>query len=79
MRGIIWKQWKTIQKREWGLLKLGALKWIAHNIANYGDHYQLVATKSVLARTVSKEKTDQARLSQSFGLLPKGSTYSVLN
>ncbi len=56
IRVIIWKQWKTIQKREWGLLKLGVSKWIAHKVANWGDHYQFVATKSVLARAVSKEK-----------------------
>ncbi len=55
IRVIIWKQWKTIGKREWGLLKLGVPKWIAHKTANWGDHYQFVATKSVLARAVSKE------------------------
>ena len=56
IRVIIWKQWKTIRKREWGLLKLGVSKWIAHKVANWGDHYQFVATKSVLARAISKEK-----------------------
>ena len=56
IRVIIWKQWKTIRKREWGLLKLGVPKWIAHKVANWGDHYQFVATKSVLARAISKEK-----------------------
>lgn len=55
LRVIIWKQWKTGKKREWGLLKLGVSKWIAHKVANWGDHYQLVATKSVVARTISKE------------------------
>ena len=56
IRVIIWKQWKLPSKREWGLLKLGVPKWIAHKVANWGDHYQFVATKSVLARAVSKEK-----------------------
>ena len=56
IRVIIWKQWKVPRKREWGLLKLGVTKWIAHKVANWGDHYQFVATKSVLARAVSKEK-----------------------
>ena len=56
IRVIIWKQWKTIRKREWGLLKLGVPKWIAHKVANWGDHYQFVATKSVLTRAISKEK-----------------------
>lgn len=55
LRVIIWKQWKTGKKREWGLLKLGVPKWIAHKVANWGDHYQFVATKSVLARAISKE------------------------
>ena len=55
IRVIIWKQWKTAKKREWGLLKLGVEKWIAHKVANWGDHYQFVATKSVLKRAISKE------------------------
>ena len=56
LRVIIWKQWKTAKKREWGLLKLGVPKWIAHKVANWGNHYQFVATKSVLSRAVSKER-----------------------
>lgn len=56
LRVIIWKQWKTAKKREWGLLKLGTPKWIAHKVANWGDHYQFVATKSILSRAISKEK-----------------------
>lgn len=55
IRVIIWKQWKTVKKREWGLLKLGVEKWIAHKVANWGDHYQFVATKSVVKRAISKE------------------------
>ena len=55
IRVIIWKQWKTAKKREWGLLKLGVEKWIAHKVANWGDHYQFVATKSVVKREISKE------------------------
>ena len=56
LRVIIWKQWKVPSKRLWGLLKLGVPKWIAHKIANWGDHYQFIATKSVLAQAISKEK-----------------------
>ena len=56
IRVIIWKQWKLPSKREWGLMKLGVPKWIARKVANWGDHYQFVATKSVLSRAVSKEK-----------------------
>ena len=55
LRVIIWKQWKVATKREWGLLKLGVPKWIAHKVANWGDHYQFVAQKSVLKRAISKE------------------------
>lgn len=33
IRCIIWKQWKTIKKREWGLMKLGCPKEEAHSKA----------------------------------------------
>lgn len=56
IRVIIWKQWKVPSKRLWGLLKLGVPDWLAHKVAYWGRHYQLVATKSVLARAVSKER-----------------------
>ena len=55
IRVIIWKQWKVAPKREWGLLKLGVPKRIAHKVANWGNHYQFVAQKSVLKRAISKE------------------------
>ena len=71
LRVIIWKQWKTIQKREWGLLKLGVPKWIAHKVANWGDHYQFVATKSVLARAISKEKLTKRGLVSVFDYYQK--------
>lgn len=48
IRVIIWKQWKKKSKRLWGLLKLGVPKWIADKVSGWGDHYQLVAQKSVL-------------------------------
>ena len=56
IRVIIWKQWKVPSKREWGLLKLGVAEWIAHKTAYRGNRYMNVATKSVLARAISKEK-----------------------
>ena len=55
LRVIIWKQWKVASKREWGLLKLSVPKWIAHKVANWGNHYQFGAQKSVLKRAISKE------------------------
>lgn len=54
MRAIIWKQWKKKSKRLWGLLKLGVPRWIADKGSGWGDHYQLVAPKSVLKRAISK-------------------------
>lgn len=58
MRIVIWKQWKTSQKRFWGLRKLGAPVWMAKQSAGFSDHYQAVAkttglhhiTKEVLAK-----------------------------
>ncbi|ESV55358.1 maturase [Streptococcus agalactiae LMG 14747] len=54
VRVIMWKQWKKKSKRLWGLLKLGVPKWIADKVSGWGDHYQLVAQKSVLKRAISK-------------------------
>ena len=51
---IIWKQRKKKSRRLWGLLKLGVPKWIADKVSGWGDHYQLVAQKSVLKRAISK-------------------------
>ena len=62
IRVIIWKQWKVPSKREWGLVKLGIPHWLAHKVANWGNHYQFVATKSVLKRAISKEKLTQRGL-----------------
>lgn len=54
IRVIIWKQWKKKAKRLWGLLKLGVARWIADKVSGWGDHYQLVAQKSVLKRAISE-------------------------
>ena len=54
LRVIIWKQWKKKSRLLWGLLKLGVPKWIADKVSGWGDHYQLVAQKSVLKRAISK-------------------------
>ncbi|CQR24686.1 maturase-related protein [Streptococcus varani] len=54
IRVIIWKQWKKKSRRLWGLLKLGTPKWIADKVSGWGDHYQLVAQKSILKRAISK-------------------------
>lgn len=51
---IIWKQWKKKSRRLWGILKLGVPKWIADKFSGWGEHYQLVATKSVFKQAISK-------------------------
>ena len=55
LRVIVWKQWKKKSRRLWGLLKLGVLKWIVDKVSGWGEHYQLVAQKSVLKRAISKQ------------------------
>ena len=47
IRVIIWKQWKTVAKRKWGLLKLGTPEWKANKLSGWGIHYQFVATKGI--------------------------------
>lgn len=42
IRVVVWKQWKTNQKRYWGLRKLGAPEWMAKQSVGFGDHYQAV-------------------------------------
>jgi len=54
MRIVIWKQWKTSQKRMWGLKKLGAPEWMAKQSVGFGDHYQ-AAAKTTGLRKISKE------------------------
>lgn len=54
MRIVIWKQWKTSQKRMWGLRKLGAPEWMARQSVGFGDHYQAVA-KTTGLHLISKE------------------------
>ena len=54
MRIVIWKQWKTGEKRYWGLRKLGAPEWMARQSAGFGDHYQAVA-KTTGLHLINKE------------------------
>lgn len=55
MRIAVWKQWKTREKRIWGLRKLGAPVWMAKQSAGFGDHYQAVAKTTGLRRCINKE------------------------
>jgi len=54
MRIVIWKQWKTGEKRYWGLRKLGAPEWMARQSAGFGNHYQAVA-KTTGLHLINKE------------------------
>jgi group II intron reverse transcriptase/maturase len=56
IRTIIWKQWKTPRKRQWGLMKLGINKDMARLTAYCGDRYQFVGTKTCVNKAISKEK-----------------------
>ena len=54
MRVVIWKQWKTSEKRFWGLRKLGAPVWMAKQSVGFGDHYQAVIKTTGLNK-ITKE------------------------
>ena len=54
MRIVIWKQWKTSQKRYWGLRKLGAPEWMAKKSVAFHNHYQAVV-KTTGLHLINKE------------------------
>ncbi len=54
LRIVIWKQWKTSQKRMWGLRKLGAPEWMARQSVGFCDHYQ-AAAKTTGLHLISKQ------------------------
>ena len=62
MRIIIWKQWKTSQKRCWGLRKLGAPEWMAK---------QSVVLMAIIRRSLIPQDSikSQKKSSQSEGSL----------
>ncbi|MDE5554676.1 MAG: group II intron reverse transcriptase/maturase [Muribaculaceae bacterium] len=55
LRKVIWKQWKTPQKRAWGLRKLGVGNDLAKLTSYCGDRYEWVVRKTCVARAISKE------------------------
>ncbi|MCF0259086.1 MAG: hypothetical protein HUJ54_04425 [Erysipelotrichaceae bacterium] len=61
IRMIIWKQWKTIQKREWGQLKLGCSRHWAHSTACARQSYTRCAS-AFLNRFISKKLLDKKGL-----------------
>ena len=52
---VIWKQWKTPQKRAWGLRKLGVDNDLAKLTSYCGDRYEWVVRRTCMARAISKE------------------------
>ena len=55
MRVVIWKQWKTNEKRFWGLRKLGIPAWMARKSAAFGNHYQAAVKTTGVWKAISKE------------------------
>ena len=55
LRKVIWKQWKTPQKRAWGLRKLGIDNDLAKLTSYCGDRYEWVVRKTCVSRAISKE------------------------
>ena len=54
LRKVIWKQWKTPQKRAWGLRKLGVDSALARRTSFCGDRYEWVVRRTSVARAISK-------------------------
>ena len=55
IRMCIWKQWKTPQRREWGLRKLGMNAFWAHVNAYSRKGIMAIASSGVMKRTVTNE------------------------
>lgn len=54
IRSIIWKQWKSIKKKEWGLIKLGCPKDKAHSYACARQGY-VRCSRTFLNRYIKNE------------------------
>lgn len=54
IRICIWKQWKTPQRRRWGLRKLGVPEERAYMWSNSRKGYARVASSPIMAHTVTK-------------------------
>ena len=53
IRMCIWKQWKTSQRREWGLRKLGMNVFWAHVNANSRKGIMAIASSGIMNNTVT--------------------------
>lgn len=54
LRKVIWKQWKTPQRRAWGLRKLGIDNDLAKLTSYCGDRYEWVVRRTCVAKAISK-------------------------
>ncbi len=54
LRKVIWKQWKTPQKRAWGLRKLGVDNDTAKLTSYCGDRYEWIVRRTCVVRAISK-------------------------
>ncbi|WP_165157579.1 group II intron reverse transcriptase/maturase [Parabacteroides sp. ZJ-118] len=55
IRKVIWKQWKTPQKRAWGLRKLGIDNDMAKLTSYCGNRYEWVVRRTCVVRAISKD------------------------
>ena len=55
LRKVIWKQWKTPQRRAWGLRKLGIDSDLARCTSYCGDRYEWVVRRTCVSRAISKD------------------------
>ena len=55
LRKVIWKQWKTPQRRAWGLRKLGIDSDLAKCTSYCGDRYEWVVRRTCVSRAISKD------------------------
>ena len=55
LRKVIWKQWKTPQKRAWGLRKLGIDNDMAKLTSYCGNRYEWVVRRTCVVRAISKD------------------------
>ena len=53
IRMCIWKQWKTPQRREWALRKLGMIPFWANVNANSRKGIMAIASSGIMQRTVT--------------------------
>lgn len=52
---LTWKQWKTPQRREWGLKKLGMNPFRAHVNANSRKGIMAIASSGIMNSTVTND------------------------